>query len=165
MKENVFLGLGSNVGDRLEFIELTIDYIRKNKSIKFLKSSLIYETEPWGIKDQNKFLNCAVKIETDLTPSELLKFIKDTEEKVGRKKRGKWLEREIDIDILFYGDLIYDGGGLKIPHGEIQNRKFVLKPMLELAPDFTHPVLFKTMKKLYADTRDKSDVKIYKTKK
>lgn len=161
MKENVFLCLGSNVGNRAAFIKKSIDIVKKHKNIKFLRSSLIYETEPWGIKDQGNFLNCAVEIETGLTPSELLKFIKETEEKVGRKKRERWLEREIDIDILFYGDMIYDLEGLKIPHGEIQNRKFVLKPMSEIAPDFRHPVLLKSIKELLSETRDKSEVKIY----
>ncbi|MCE1164550.1 MAG: 2-amino-4-hydroxy-6-hydroxymethyldihydropteridine diphosphokinase [Bacteroidetes bacterium] len=165
MKENVFLGLGSNVGNRALYLKKTTDAIAEHKRIKLIKSSSVYETEPWGIRDQENFLNSVLKIETDLTPSELLKFLKATEKSVGRTKRGKWLEREIDIDILFFGDLVYQSESLAVPHKEIQNRKFVLVPMNEIAQDFTHPVLFKTMKKMLSDTRDKSKVKPYKTKK
>lgn len=165
MKENVFLGLGSNVGNRAAYLKKTADAIAGHKGIKLVKISSVYETEPWGIRDQESFLNSVIKIETELTPSELLKFLKATEQAVGRTKRGKWLEREIDIDILFFGDLVYQSENLTVPHKEVQNRKFVLAPMNEIAHDFTHPVLFKTMKKLLSDTRDKSKVKLYKTKK
>ncbi len=165
MKENVFLGLGSNVGNRAAYLKKSADAIAGHKGIKLIKISSIYETEPWGIRDQESFLNNVLKIETDLTPSELLKFLKATEQSVGRTKRGKWLEREIDIDILFFGDLVYQSENLTVPHKEIQNRKFVLVPMNEIAPEFMHPVMMKTMKKMLTDTRDKSKVKPYKQRK
>jgi len=165
MKENVYLGLGSNVGNRAGFLKKTAEKISEHKNIKLIRSSSMYETEPWGITDQEKFLNSVIEIETGLMPSELLDFLKATEKSVGRTKRGKWLEREIDIDILFFGDLVYQSGVLTVPHKEVQNRRFVLVPMNEIAPDFVHPVLLKPMKKLLALTRDKSKVKIFKNKK
>jgi len=161
MKENVFLGLGTNLGDRLENINNAIDKIKKRKEIKFICSSSIYETEPWGIKQQNEFLNLVIKLETDFYPRELFEFVKGCEKEIGRKKRTRWMEREIDIDILFYGDLVVNDSELTIPHKEIVNRKFVLIPLNEIAGDFTHPVLKKKIKLLLQNTKDTSDVKLF----
>lgn len=161
MKENVFLGLGTNLGDRLKNINDALEKIKKRKEIKFICSSSIYETEPWGIKQQNYFLNLVIKLETDFYPQELFEFAKKCEKEIGRKKRVKWQEREIDIDILFYGDLIINDTELTIPHKEIVNRKFVLIPLNEIAGDFIHPVLKKKIKLLLQNTKDTSDVKIF----
>jgi 2-amino-4-hydroxy-6-hydroxymethyldihydropteridine diphosphokinase len=155
LKHRVFLGLGSNIGDRIGFILDALDEIKKNSGLKFVKSSSFYETEPWGIKEQNLFLNIVVEICASLTPGELVKFIKETESKLGRITRKKWSEREIDIDILFYDDLIINEKGLNIPHPEIQNRNFVLIPLEEIAPDFIHPVLKKKISDLVSLSTDK----------
>ena len=124
----VYLGLGSNLGDRegnlLQACEL----------LGCLEKSKIHETEPFGVLDQPKFLNMVCEIETELSPRELLLFVKNIEKKLGRKKREKWGPREIDIDILFYGDQIIDEPDLKIPHPGIKERDFVLKPLKEIAP-------------------------------
>lgn len=150
----VFLGLGSNIGDRLNFISNAVTEIRNNKAVKFVKSSSVYETEPWGVEKQNLFLNIAIEICTYLKPGELLKFIKEIEPALGRVARKKWAEREIDIDILFCDDLIINKKGLSIPHPEIQNRNFVLIPMNEIAPDFIHPVLKKKISELVSSSPD-----------
>lgn len=151
----IFLGLGSNIGDRTNYISDAVSEIKINKAIKFVKSSSLYETEPWGVEKQNLFLNIVIEIYTSLTPGELLKFIKETETKLGRTARKKWTEREIDIDILFYDDLIIKKKGLSIPHPEIYNRNFVLIPMNEIAPDFVHPVLKKNINYLTVNSGDR----------
>lgn len=155
LNNRVFLGLGSNIGDRISFISGAVTEIKKNNAIKFVNASSVYETEPWGVEKQNLFLNIVIEIYTSLTPDELLKLIKETEKGLGRLERKKWTEREIDIDILFYDNLIIDKKGLKIPHPEIQNRNFVLIPMNEIAPDFVHPGFHKKISELTVMSPDK----------
>ncbi|MBU1992755.1 MAG: 2-amino-4-hydroxy-6-hydroxymethyldihydropteridine diphosphokinase [Patescibacteria group bacterium] len=128
----VYLGLGSNIGDREGNLEKACEMVGA------LKKSSIHETEPFGVLDQPKFLNMVCKIETELSPRELLNHVKNIEKKIGRKKREKWGPREIDIDILFYGDIIVDEPDLQIPHPGISEREFVLKPLREIAPDKIH---------------------------
>lgn len=164
MKQNVFLGLGSNLNDRLEYLKTATSVIGGCSSIKIVNSSFIYETEPWGIRKQNSFLNQVIEIETSFSPSELLTFIKESEVKSGRIEREKWHEREIDIDILFYDDVVLNTDNFSVPHKEVHNRKFVLVPMCELNESFVHPVFNKTMSELLADTKDISEVKIFNNK-
>jgi len=159
--EVVFLGLGSNTGDRNGYIESALEKLEFERKIVIQKRSAVYETEPWGIRNQNKFLNMAVKAETLLAPGELYEFIKKTESLTGRKKRERWHEREIDIDILFYGNLVLSNEKITIPHREVQNRKFVLIPMNEIEPDFKHPVFHKSISELLNETKDISEVTIY----
>ena len=104
MANRVFLGLGSNLGDRQKNISGVVSVLKGVHGIKFLKSSSIYETEPWGNKEQPGFLNSVIEVETDLAPQDLIKTLKKIESRLGRNKREKWMEREIDIDVLFYGD-------------------------------------------------------------
>ncbi|MCX6159875.1 MAG: 2-amino-4-hydroxy-6-hydroxymethyldihydropteridine diphosphokinase [Ignavibacteriae bacterium] len=154
----VFLGLGSNMHSRHVFIEKAIEEISGFMCTEVINTSSLYETEPWGIVKQNSFINSAAEIETTLEPKELLAKIKETEVRLGREVRGRWLEREIDIDILFYNDRIINNGNLTIPHSEIQDRKFVLIPLNEIAPDFKHPVNGKTISEMLGQTRDTSRV-------
>ena len=154
----VFLGLGSNIHSRHLFIEKAVKEISGFTGTEIIKTSLLYETEPWGIVKQNKFLNSAVETKTTLEPEELFRKIKDTEVSLGRVERERWVEREIDIDILFYDNRIINNGNLTIPHSEIQNRKFVLIPLNEIAPDLKHPVNGKTISEMLRDTRDTSEV-------
>ena len=161
MKNNIFLGLGSNIDDRVLHLNTATSLIGSCVDIKIVQSSLIYETEPWGIRNQNSFLNQVLKIESSLSPEDLLTFVKEVEIKTGRTERARWHEREIDIDVLFYDKKILSSEKFKLPHGEIQNRKFVLVPMCEIAEDFTHPVLNQSMKALLKITKDISEVKIY----
>lgn len=150
----VFLGIGSNIGNRFNYISKAVSEIKNNGNVSLVKSSSLYDTEPWGEKRQNTFLNIVIEISTFLSPDELLLFIKDTEIKLGRTFRKKWTEREIDIDILFYDDLVINKKGLKIPHPEIQNRNFVLIPLNEIAPDFIHPILTKKISDLATLSQD-----------
>ncbi|WP_029552379.1 2-amino-4-hydroxy-6-hydroxymethyldihydropteridine diphosphokinase [Thermocrinis jamiesonii] len=136
-----FLGLGSNVGDRLNYILKALDHIENYG--KILKCSTVYESQPWGVKDQPSFLNSVVMVETNLRPVELLHRVKKSEILLGRKDRGRWGPREIDIDILLYEDHIIMLSFLKIPHPHLLERDFVLIPLLEIAPHLIHP-LYKT---------------------
>ncbi len=129
----VYLALGSNVGDREKNIKKAIDLL--SKEIKDIKVASLYETEPIGYINQPKFINTALEGYTNLSPEELLKFCQDVEKKVGRIYRFKWGPREIDIDILLYGNLKIDKPNLKIPHPLMLERDFVMRPLKELYKD------------------------------
>lgn len=145
---NVYLSLGSNLGRRKRYITKAIALLNKNPLFKLERVSSFYETEPEGFKNQPGFINICLKAKTALLPQELLKFIKEIEEKLGRKKRRRWGPREIDIDILFYGKEIIKQRGLIIPHPRIETRFFVLKPLVEISPNLRHPVTGITMREL-----------------
>lgn len=154
----IYLGLGSNIGDKLYFINSAREKISKLKKTKVLRSSSIYKTEPWGIKTQEEFFNSVLEIESGLNPEELLAELKKIEIVLGRKNREKWFKREIDIDILFYDNVILKSDNINIPHPEIQNRKFVLVPLCELNPGFIHPVINDSMENLLKNSEDISKV-------
>ncbi len=143
-----YIGIGSNLGNREENCEKSIQLIEEDSGIKVTKRSSMSETEPWGIKDQPKFINMAVEIVTDLEPEALLSLLKKIEKASGRKPGKQWGPRVIDLDILFYDDLVLKTPGLEIPHPEICKRDFVLIPLKEIAPDKVHPVLKKKIKEL-----------------
>lgn len=145
-----YLGLGSNLGDREENLQQAVDRIRPFVTSGFLSSSII-ETKPYGYLEQPCFLNMVVGGNTNLSPHELLSSIKNIESVLGRKKTFRWGPRFIDIDILFYDDLIINEKGLIIPHADIVNRIFVLEPLAEIAPNFIHPVLKKTILTLLSE--------------
>lgn len=161
--KNVFLGLGSNLGERIQFIENAIKEIKNIEGTSVIKSSLIYDTEPWGNINQDNYLNSVLEIETDLQADELLTQLKLIEKKTGRSENKRWLEREIDIDILFYGNEIIENDFVKIPHIQIEKRKFVLIPMAEIAPEFIHPELKKSVSRLLKETDDNLKVNVYQT--
>jgi len=141
MVNEVYLGLGSNIGDRLKYLLYAVELIGNNQNCSLIKSSSIYETNPYGTLEGDNYYNGVINIKTSLDPAELLELIKQYELKAGRKKENiKWSSREIDIDILFYNNLIYKNEKLNIPHPEILLRDFVLIPLNEIAPDFVHPV-------------------------
>jgi bifunctional UDP-N-acetylglucosamine pyrophosphorylase / glucosamine-1-phosphate N-acetyltransferase len=146
-----FIGLGSNLGEREFNLRRALELLSENHAVSILEESTIIETKPFGVTDQPDFLNQVVKIVTELEPHELLKLLKKIEVLVGRVDTEKWGPRIIDLDILFYGDSIYQDEILTIPHPGISQREFVLKPMVAIAPGFIDPVTGKTMKRLYEE--------------
>ena len=132
---DVFIGIGSNLGDREKNIKKALEYLEKNPHIKIEKISSIIETEPWGYTPQPKYLNGVIKIKTDLSPLDLLKFLQEVEERLGRERKIKYGPRTIDLDILLYDDKIINSAQLKIPHPRMWEREFVLKPLLEIEPE------------------------------
>lgn len=154
--KNIYLSLGSNLGDRLSNLLFSIDKLKKIDNFIIHNISSIYETEPVGPKDQNNFYNLAVKAEYDGNPNELLIEFKKIENEMGRIKNEKWGSRIIDIDILFYGSLIMESDSLTVPHIELENRKFVLEPLKEIASDFICPKSFKSIDSIANDTIDDS---------
>lgn len=155
----VFLGLGSNVGDKIKFIKSAIEEISNLDKTNLTKESSYYETEPWGLREQDDFINSVVEISTELEAEDLFRELKNIEKKLHRKNRGKWEQREIDIDILFYGNKVLKNETINIPHKEIENRKFVLIPMSEIDENFIHPEKNKSIKELLIETKDTLEVK------
>lgn len=143
----IYLSLGSNLGDREKNLETALSEL-KNEGIVILKKSSIYETAPWGYEKQPEFLNMAMEGLTLLEPYDLLKLIKEIENKMGRKKTIKYGPRVIDIDIIFYNNIILKSEVLTIPHPLMHKREFVLKPLCEIASEFIHPELKISVKKL-----------------
>ena len=149
----VYLSIGSNKGNRSVLINKAIDEIEKKVGIIISRSS-IYQSKSWGF-DSNDFYNLCLLIDTDITPKSLLINLKKIEKSMGREDiDGSYSDRFIDIDILFYDNITTDSEDLKIPHPKIEIRKFVLVPMLEIADDYVHPILNKTIKELYNDCSD-----------
>ena len=150
-----YIGIGSNLGNRQENCLRAIELLQK-KGIIVTKRSSLYETEPWGVKDQPRFINMAVEIDTSLKPKELLKILKNIEKELGREKSSKWGPRIIDLDILLFDDIILNEDNLKIPHPLMQERDFVLRPLCEIAPDIYHPLLKMRMYELMQKIHRKS---------
>ena len=151
------LSLGSNVGDRLNYLTLSKTAIQNYiGSIQF--SSNIYETEPWGIDNQDSYLNQVVAVQTNQTPNDLLDNIHLIEGELGRIRRVHYGPRTIDIDILYYGERIIDIENLKIPHPHIQKRRFILVPLSEILPQIQHPLLKKTNQELLDMVKDEGKV-------
>ena len=153
-----YLLTGGNEGDRF----LHMQQARTNIELicgQLLLVSSIYETTPWGKTDQPDFLNQVILVDTKFSPEELLKAILSIEEKDGRKRTVKNAPRTIDIDILFYNNLILEKPGLTIPHPRIAIRRFVLEPLNEISPEFIHPVFGKTMRELLLECKDELGVK------
>ena len=143
----VYIGIGSNLGNREENCRNAIKLLIES-GIKVTKLSSKLETEPWGVVDQPKFINMAIKAEVDQEPSDLLRVLKNIETELGRRTEIRWGPRVIDLDILLYDDQIISTADLEIPHPEMRDRDFVLKPLAEIAPDIRHPVLRKSIKEL-----------------
>lgn len=142
---DVYLSLGSNMGDREEYIKKAVGYLSNNDKVTIVKESTLIETLPYGMEDQAKFLNSAVQIRTLLDPVELLVFCKNIEKMSGRVKTEHWGPRPLDIDIIFYDKSVIDLEDLTVPHIDMHNRQFVLEPLCEIAAHFRHPILNKTV--------------------
>jgi 2-amino-4-hydroxy-6-hydroxymethyldihydropteridine diphosphokinase len=150
-KQIAYLSLGSNIDDRMAFLGKAEKMLKAHSKIKILKASQVYETEPWpkkavpnghphAEKGEKWFLNQVLEIETSLAPDKLLKEVQATEKGIGRIKREHWGPREIDIDILLYGDQTIDSPDLQIPHRHLEDRQFVLVPLVEIAPKLKDPM-------------------------
>jgi len=148
-----YLGLGSNLGNRKENINKALTHLVTNPQIHTLKCSSIIETKAFGLEDQPDFLNCVLKIKTTLKPHALLDYCLKTEINMGRIRHEKWGPRIIDIDMLFYSNEIIEDEDLIVPHPGIAQREFVLRSLIELCPEFTHPILNKKMKILYSEVK------------
>lgn len=143
----VYIGIGSNLGDREGNCLRAVNLLSEDGLIVRKQSSL-YETEPWGLKDQPEFINMAIEAETGLEPLKLLELLKNIEKQMGRDESVRWGTRVIDLDILFYNDRVIDTPGFRIPHPLMHERDFVLRPLAEIAPEKEHPVLKKTVREL-----------------
>lgn len=141
-----YIAFGSNLGDREEYIRQGLEMLENENDIYVLRTSEIIETEAYGDVATEAFLNGVIKVKTLLTPYELLRVCHEIEKKAGRVRTAHWGNRTLDLDILFYDEMILEDEYLTIPHIDIKNRDFVLIPMAEIAPGFVHPVYRLTMK-------------------
>lgn len=157
MANSVFISLGGNLGNTREIFKNVYAEIQK-KLGPITKKSSIYQTAAWGPIPQPDFLNQVLLLSTESMPETVMAILLDIEESLGRIREERWGPRVIDLDILFYEDLIQSTELLQLPHPEIANRKFVLIPLVEIAADKTHPISQKTMSELLAETEDKTEV-------
>ncbi len=155
---DVYLLLGSNLGNRQLFLQDAARYIENNAG-RILMRSGIYETQSWGKTDAPDYLNQVLLIQTELPPQVLLAELLNIEIMLGRQRLEKWGSRTVDIDILFYGEEIISESNLNVPHPELHNRRFTLEPLAEIAPDLQHPILNKTVLSLKNELKDSLAVK------
>ena len=162
----VYLNLGSNSGDRIGYVQQATSLLGMCEGISVIRTSAFYETEPWGMNTRTWFVNAVIEIKTSLTPEKLLEECQRIEKLLGRKPHNSeiYADRTIDIDILFYGNEIINEENLTIPHKFLHLRAFALVPMLELIPDFEHPVLHKTVTELHEDLENPEMVFLYGTR-
>ncbi|WP_242696168.1 2-amino-4-hydroxy-6-hydroxymethyldihydropteridine diphosphokinase [Longitalea luteola] len=154
----VFLLIGGNMGNRLQNLHQAVSLLSAACG-PVIQQSAVYETAAWGKTDQAAFMNQALLLTTSLSARELITTILSVEEKMGRRRLERFGPRLIDIDIIFYNDDIIDEPNLTVPHPELQNRRFVLEPLNEIAPSFVHPVLHKTVAELLLECKDELEVK------
>ena len=158
MQRTVYMCIGGNLGEREANLEEAHDFIAFNIG-DVTATSAIYESEPWGMTDVPNFLNQVVQIQTELSNDELLTEIAELEDFFGRERSTEgYVSREMDIDVLFIGEEIIDSESLRVPHPRLTERRFVLEPLAEIAPDFVHPEMKKSVRELLASCTDKGQV-------
>lgn len=160
---NVYILLGSNMGNRLGYIQFAKYFLNKDLG-NITKESNLYETKAWGYKSKKDYINQIVLLETKLPPKELMQQLLLIEQKAGRKRFNKMTDRTLDLDILYYNEEIIDTKDLRIPHPKIQERKFVLQILNEIAPNYLHPILLKKNSELLDICPDKLEGKIFSKK-
>ncbi|WP_460937348.1 2-amino-4-hydroxy-6-hydroxymethyldihydropteridine diphosphokinase [Spirosoma humi] len=157
----IYLLLGANLGNRTKTLQRAVDLIAEYVG-PVTQQSVLYETAPWGVTDQPTYLNQVLAVDTTLLPEDILGQTQTIEQELGRVRFEKWGARVIDIDILYYDDLVQQSDTLTIPHPYLHQRRFTLVPLAEIAPDFMHPVLLKTTTELLAECTDESKVMPYR---
>lgn len=162
----VYLCLGSNKGDRVGYVQQATSLLGEAEGIKIIRTSSLYETQPWLGKDTTWYINAVLEVKTSLSPHDLLSECLRIEQQLGRNRleEGRFGDRTIDIDILFYGKDVIDEENLKIPHKCLHERAFTLVPMLELNPDFIHPEFGKNISELHEELEDPEMVYLYGTR-
>jgi 2-amino-4-hydroxy-6-hydroxymethyldihydropteridine diphosphokinase len=155
----VYLALGTNLGNRHANLHRAVNAL--DAVVRITAASSVYETEPWGVTEQPRFLNMVVQGETELAPEELLRKLKSIEGALGRVASVRYGPRLIDLDILFYDDLVYSSNELQIPHPSLMERRFVLVPLAEIAPELKHPVHQTTVRELLARLGDDGSVQLF----
>jgi len=158
---HVYLLLGSNLGNRLKYLQQAAQFISEQTGLIVLQS-VVYETQSWGNTQVPNYLNQVILLQTDLLPHVLLHKLLLIELLLGRERLEKWGARTIDIDILFYGNEIINDADLVVPHPQLHNRRFTLEPLAEIAPALVHPVFNKTINVLKTELHDELEVKEYK---
>lgn len=162
-----YLSLGSNKGDRIGFVQQATSLLNATDGISLIRTSAFYESEPWGMESETWFVNAVVEVKTTLSPQNLLTECQRIETQLGRKRtegEKDYKDRTIDIDILFYNKEIINDENLTIPHKYVHLRAFTLVPLLELIPNFEHPVLHKTITQLHNDLENPEMVFLYGTR-
>lgn len=155
--------MGSNLGDRMQILQ-SAEILIEERIGKIQSASSVYETAPWGVLDQPAFLNQILIVTTGLVPEDVLRMVLEIEHELGRVRYERWGARVIDIDMLYYQDMIMDSARLTLPHPRLHERRFTLVPLNEIAPDFIHPVLLKTTSQLLAECSDPGSVNTISTK-
>lgn len=154
--KHVFVGIGSNRGDRKAKIYYALQLMHASPSVNLINTSDLYETEPVGVSGHSDYLNLTAEIRTTLNPNQLLELLQSIEDRLGRENRGELTPRTIDLDILLYGNQIMESETLTVPHPRLTERKFVLLTLVELNPDLTHPITGKTIAEHLEECLDNS---------
>ena len=156
-RHTAFIGLGSNIGDREANLRFAVSELENAIGCHVVRVSEFIITAPYGYTQQDEFLNGCFELETLLRPHELLDLLHDIENRAGRQRDAHWGPRTLDLDIIFFDDAVISGGSLRVPHADMHNREFVLKPLSEIAPGLIHPVFRKTVAEMLVELRDGSN--------
>ncbi|OGP73412.1 MAG: 2-amino-4-hydroxy-6-hydroxymethyldihydropteridine diphosphokinase [Deltaproteobacteria bacterium RBG_16_49_23] len=159
----VYIGIGSNLGDKIAHCEKAISEILNIDRHRLLSRSSLFKTRPIGYTAQDWFVNGVIKLESDLEPHDLFRALKDVESRLGRAETFRWGPREIDLDILLYDDRIIQTENLQIPHPHMHERQFVLIPLVEIEPELIHPVLKKSVQNLLKEAKEDQGVEKLKS--
>jgi 2-amino-4-hydroxy-6-hydroxymethyldihydropteridine diphosphokinase len=158
INNTAFIGIGSNRGNRKENCETAVKIIAAHKNTAIIKKSSLYETEAWGEESHDNFINYVAEIKTGKNVFNFFSLLQQTENKIGKQKEGFWGPRNIDIDLLFFGQEIINEPELKVPHPFLHLRRFVIEPLSEIAPDFIHPIINQSIKVLLKNLTDTKKV-------